>query len=362
MKVLILFTSSEIGGAERSLTRMALAQIGQAPNYVLATLGTEGAWSNWARAQGARPLVFGKAGKGMVSSLLALVHYWRLHQPDIIYVMGLRAATIVRLIRLMLPKCKIVHGIRANLDPASPLGRLHKPFEVALKWATDHYLTNAAITKTQLTLLAGVGPEHIGVIYNGIDVPKEPIHPAADRPLEVVTVANLAPRKGHTEFLSVVAQLKGDFPGLLVRFIGRDDMHGAVAKAANTLGLADVVKLHGYEAQPDSFLRKAQLMVLPSLWGEGCPTSVLEALALGTPVVAYAIDGLPELVDHGKDGYLAPPGDQMVLKNHIAALLADPDRRQTFGEAGRTKVSEKFTIPHCAEQHAKAWQDIMLTN
>jgi glycosyltransferase involved in cell wall biosynthesis len=358
IKVLILFTSSEIGGAERSLTRMAMSACRDAPAYLLATLGAEGAWSKWSRSLGAEPIILGHEGRGLWASLPRLVSTCRAERPDILYVMGLRAATMVRLLRPLLPKCAIVHGIRANLDPASPLGRQHKPFEYLLKGLTDFYLTNAAITKKQLSQLAAIADERIDVIYNGIDVPGRAVVPATERPLEIVTIANLAPRKGHIAFLDVVAGLKPEFPSLKVRFIGRDDMNGAVADAISAKGLSETVELMGYVAQPDFYMQSAQLMVLPSIWGEGCPTSVLESLALGTPVAAYAIDGLPELVDHAKDGYLAPPGDADALRGHIADLLANAERRQAFGEAGRRKVSQKFTIAHCAEGHAKAWQYI----
>jgi colanic acid/amylovoran biosynthesis glycosyltransferase len=79
-------------------------------------------------------------------------------------------------------------------------------------------------------------------------------------------------------------------------------------------------------------------------FAEGVPVVLMEAMASGVPVVATAIAGIPELVEHGVNGFLAAPGDVHSLANRIGELLADPALRHRFGKAGRAKVEAEFNI------------------
>ena len=86
--------------------------------------------------------------------------------------------------------------------------------------------------------------------------------------------------------------------------------------------------------------------MLPSLWGEGCPTSILEALSYSIPVVANNIDGTPELINDGDDGILLEVGDVNGFKE-IVKLLNNYENLSAMGERGRNKIKVKFTIESC---------------
>ena len=126
MKTIIVFSSSELGGAERSLTRMALAAPPGA--YQLATLDGEGPWSDWVRLKGHKPLVFGtrigpQHGRFGISAFLTLVRYVRNENLSVLYICGLRASVWLRLLKPLLPSVKLVHGIRTNPETNSRLDR-----------------------------------------------------------------------------------------------------------------------------------------------------------------------------------------------------------------------------------------------
>jgi glycosyltransferase involved in cell wall biosynthesis len=88
-----------------------------------------------------------------------------------------------------------------------------------------------------------------------------------------------------------------------------------------------------------SVLRRAAVMVVPSIWPDPCPTTVLEAMALGVPVVASAAGGIPELLTDGVEGRLVPPGDPQQLSAAIYQVVNDPSRRQAMGMAGRARAA-----------------------
>ena len=98
------------------------------------------------------------------------------------------------------------------------------------------------------------------------------------------------------------------------------------------------------------FYNRAKLFVLPSLWGEGCPTVILEALSYSIPVLAYNIDGIPELINNNSDGLLMDiEGDREF--NEIVNLLNNNDSLSAMGKLGRTKIECKFTIESCTNNH-----------
>jgi glycosyltransferase involved in cell wall biosynthesis len=88
-----------------------------------------------------------------------------------------------------------------------------------------------------------------------------------------------------------------------------------------------------------SVLRRATVMVVPSIWPDPCPTTVLEAMALGVPVVASAAGGIPELLTDGVEGRLVPPGDPQHLNAAIRQVVDDPSRRQAMGIAARARAA-----------------------
>ena len=99
------------------------------------------------------------------------------------------------------------------------------------------------------------------------------------------------------------------------------------------------------------FLQQSSIFVLPSLYGEGCPTSILEAFSHSLPVVAYRIDGIPELVSHDDDGILVDIEGDYNLEDAITSLLLNPDRAKNMGEKGYTKVHENFLMDDMLKQH-----------
>jgi glycosyltransferase involved in cell wall biosynthesis len=102
-------------------------------------------------------------------------------------------------------------------------------------------------------------------------------------------------------------------------------------------------------------------MVLPSLWGEGCPTSILEGFAYGLPAVAYAIDGIPELIENGVDGVVVSPNKPDELANAIVGMMENPVAAASMGRVGSEKVASRFTLARCADDHAQTFNKLILS-
>ena len=92
---------------------------------------------------------------------------------------------------------------------------------------------------------------------------------------------------------------------------------------------------------------------------EGLGTSLLDAMACATPIVATRTGGIPEIVEEGVTGLLVPPRDAPALARAIVRLLTDEPRRRTMGRAGVARVSERFTVERMVAQTAAVYQRLV---
>lgn len=364
VRVLLVFSSSELGGAERSLTRMALAGNGDV-EFALATLDGPGPWVDWCRQQGRQPFVLGERhsagrhGRFGVRAIARLAALVRRERYSALYVIGLRASIWLRLMRPWFCNVLLVQGVRWNPDSNSRLDRAFRLVERMLGWLIDCYICNSKAAAATLVQRIGIPEKKIRVIYNGLErLPPVSVQRPEHAP-QILTVANLSPRKGFIEYLEqVVAPLGRRYPWLRFVIVGRDEMMGAVQRKAQALGLQKVVTFTGFRMEVAEEFNTASVFVLPSLWNEGCPTAILEAMASGLPVVAFSIDGIPELIDHEVEGLLTPARDYVGMAKAIEGLLAAPRLSARLGQAGRSKVASRFLIEHSVRTHVSTFQEL----
>ena len=205
----------------------------------------------------------------------------------------------------------------------------------------------------------GISAENVRVIHNGIAQRPTKILPLAKRPLNVLTVANLNPRKGYLEYLSAIEIVLQQIPDVRFTFVGRDDMNGKVQSAIRERGLSERVSCVGFQQDVSSLMMSAKLLVVPSLWNEGCPTAVIEAMSHGVPVVGYALDGLPELVRHEQDGLLVPVANTEFLAKNIINLLRETEVANRMSESSFEHSVAEFQINICVRKHWDAFELLM---
>ncbi len=355
VRVLILFSTSSLGGAERSLTRMALSP-GDI-HYEFATMQNSGPWCDWLRSLGGTPVMFGSeknhSNRITLGACLRLIAYLHRHKFDALYVCGVRASFILRCLRILMPRIKVVHGVRSNLDSDSKLDQFFRMIERYTHPLVDAWVTNSFVTKKTLQDRCNISESKIEVIHNGLEKLPQHLPSYPSRPLEILTIANLNLRKGYLEYLNVIQGVIAQEPTVKFVFIGRDDMNGAVQAAISENKLDSHIRYESFQADVSPWLRSARIFVLPSLWGEGCPTSILEAYSFEIPVIAYEIDGIPELITNDIDGFLVRKLDIETLKDKILELIRNPEQAERFGKDGRRKVESEFTLIRCAKRHAQ---------
>lgn len=351
--ILLLFSSSQLGGAEKSLSRMALSS--DDVNYVIGTIDSEGPLNNWLKKNGSKSIVYGNTN--IISLVFKLYQDIKFYSIDIVYVCGLRASLLLRFLLIFFPQTKLIHGVRWNPNSNSRLDKSFRLVETLFSWLVDGWIVNSKVSRETLLSSCKIKKNDVYVIYNGIQLPYS-VESASYSKIEILTVANLNHRKGYIEYLNNISKVIGLVPNLKFVFVGRDDMNGAVQKKIIELGLDEYVVYEGFHVDVRDFYKRAKLFVLPSLWGEGCPTSILEAFSYAVPVVANNIDGIPELIDDGHDGFLLDINDS---ENFIRVIkmLNNYDDLRLMGERGRDKINNMFTIDSCVRNHKNVMNKIL---
>jgi glycosyltransferase involved in cell wall biosynthesis len=172
----------------------------------------------------------------------------------------------------------------------------------------------------------------------------------------VIAVGSLVERKGHMVLLRALAQLERE--GLPktwhVAIAGHGELEGALKSFIAATGLIGRAHVLGHRDDVPDLLAAADVFAMPSLW-EGLPVAMLEAMFACKPVIASACSGIPEAIESGTHGLLAPPGDQAALASALRQLLTLPELRTRLGSAGRDRAAERYSVAGMVDAYEKAY-------
>jgi len=156
-------------------------------------------------------------------------------------------------------------------------------------------------------------------------------------------VARLNPWKGQHELIGAAVRLRESFPDLHVIILGADvpAMRADFEKLAREGGIADRVHFGGFQRDVRPWLNEFDLFVHPS-YSEPFGLSIVEAMAMRRPVIACDTGGVPEIITHGRDGWLVAEGSAEAVAMAISTLLNDSELRRRLGERGRETVRARF--------------------
>ncbi len=174
----------------------------------------------------------------------------------------------------------------------------------------------------------------------------------------IAAAGQLIPRKGHRYLLQAVADLKDRYPQLRLVVFGDGYLNNQLRAQSASLGLGDVVQFAGFHDDLDSFLGCFDLFAHPAL-AEGLGVVALKAAAAAVPVVGFEAGGMVEAVAHERSGLLVPSGDSDALADAIRRFIDDPELGRRFGEAGRRRMQDEFSVETMAEQHLALYESVV---
>jgi glycosyltransferase involved in cell wall biosynthesis/peptidoglycan/xylan/chitin deacetylase (PgdA/CDA1 family) len=312
------------------------------------------------RAEGAEVLVFPMRKTYDLLAIYRIYKVLRKYKIDVIHSHGLlvnilsRVASYLANTRVSISTAHIPLNLKSRKQAQNVLEKLMVPYYLIMDNLTSLFnqkvIAVSHAVKRDL-MEQGVDPKRIVVVQNGIDLTrgrrnnqntKGKLKRNGKNPI-VGTITRLSPQKDIPTFLKMAALVIKDVPKTQFLIVGDGEKRKELQDLAEKLGLGDHVRFLGYRKDVPDLLKTFDIFALSSLW-EGLPIVILEAMAAEKPVVATAVDGVAEVVEHGKTGLLAEPKRPDLLAKFAIELIRNPNRAKEMGKRGRERLERSFSI------------------
>jgi L-malate glycosyltransferase len=379
VKVLFVNHTAEVSGAERSLLSLLAAlpetvdrRAAVPPGRLVGEIERLGIpvspIAGTAGSLRLHPVHTPRAVAEMSLAALQVRRLARRHGVDLVHANSIRAGIVLGLARLS-ARATVVH-VRDCLPPG-PLTT------ASLRLIATATTVVANSRYTARSVQAAAPSAHLQVVHNPVDLARwDParidrdaararLGTAGQRQLLLGVVAQLSPWKGQGTAIEALRLLRDEgidahllligsakFVARATRFDNEAYVAGLRARVAEA-GLEDRVSWLGEREDVPELVRALDIMLLPSL-EEPFGRALIEAMALGVPVISTDVGGPPEIIEQGREGYLLSPHEPAAWAQAIRRIAESPDRGREMGLAGRRRVEAAFT----AEHHAAAMLEI----
>ena len=278
--------------------------------------------------------------------------------PDVVHVHGYKAAVLGCLVAGVrrLPVVRTVHGL-----PEERWSRLAAYTRVD-DWVCRLSECATAYVSRDLWQQAGSPPLSAvrQVIWNGLDFARQPATRHDRGVFNIGIVGRLSPVKGHDVALAALAMLLRSTPAHLF-VIGEGPLDESLRRQAASLDISEQVSFVGFQQDMDTWYATFDAMVMPSRH-EGLPYALLEAMGEGLPVVASAVGGIVEAIEHERNGLLVTPGAPDDLAGALELLARDTALRQRLGQAAATTARERFSAEAMASAYERLYRARVATH
>jgi glycosyltransferase involved in cell wall biosynthesis len=257
-----------------------------------------------------------------------------------------------------------VHSPTARDSTRALINRMNDWMERRTLRSSDHIITVSKSLRREM-LKRGYGRQKINCIPNGVaeQIPIDAFHRINDEKWTLGMVALIRPRKGIEVLLEAMARVKQNAPNVKLDVVGAfetKEYEAEVMKLVRKLQLEAIVQFQGFTRDVPKAMRKLDAMVLPSLFGEGMPMVVLEALALGVPVIATKVEGTPEVVRDRIEGLLAEPRDPASLAHAIEKFVSSRSRWTEMSQHAVERHRSKFSDVEMARRTAAVYRKMLV--
>ena len=310
-----------------------------------------------------------------ISDLAALVRLYFLFRRqhfDIVHTHTAKAGALGRTAAFLAGKSKIVHTLHGHNFygySSAFFSKIIAVIEKIIASFTTKIIALTELEKKDLIRFKVTGAEKIRLIYSGLELDryaqinidkakiKQNFNIAPDENI-VGMAGRLEPIKGPQYFVQAAGNVAKHFTKVKFIMVGEGSLRPRLERQAKEAGLENKFIFTGWREDMPEILSILDILVLPSL-NEAVGMVLIEAQALGVPIVAAKVGGIPEILVDNQTGILVPPADPYRLAQAINQLLLDEQKRRDMAEAARISVRDKFKAQDMVDRISDLYQELI---
>lgn len=280
------------------------------------------------------------------------------NEIDIIHAHSSHAHMLACLARKLAPQLKVVVSRRVSFPPKSNA-------ITHWKYRQPDVFISVSAEVDRVLRAYGVPDERLALVHSSVDLARVNVEPvprdAIGVPAEallLVTAGAMVGHKDHANFIEAVDFVRKEIPHVRGVIAGEGELRPQLEALRAARGLEEHIIFLGHRNDAPALIRAADVYVSSS-WSEGLGTSVLEALACGTPVVAAEAGGIPEMVREGETGRLVPNRDPVALAEAILASVRDREAASAMAAKGKRLVEKRFGVDRMVDDTIKVYQGLL---
>ncbi|MBU0595765.1 glycosyltransferase [Candidatus Bipolaricaulota bacterium] len=366
LRVLHVLGSSRIGGTELSVLRLVEHMGDNFENEICFLCGAGPIGNRFEQAGLAVPYLPMATRLPAIGSWCRFGGLIRRGAYDVVHCYGLRANLLARVLGRSARDTHVVGGLRSTHPSGSKRG-FHLLLDRLTFCLSAGYVSNSQAAIDGL-VARGYPRSRFWLIRNGIDlelprriaaIGRDALRAKHALPMDrliLISIANLRPAKDHATLLHAMARLTKDGipPELLL--VGDGPLRGGLEQLSHELDLVEHVRFLGSVSNEAvlELASAADIAVLAS-HVEGLPTSLIEAMAVGLPVVATAVGGVSEVVIDGVTGFLVPPRNVDALADALRDVIDDERKRRAMARAALERAETCFALSRTVREHEELY-------
>ncbi len=378
IKVAHIITMLELGGAQGN-TLFTVEHLNRNGHEVLLICGPGGIQDAHARQIPDLKLYFVNSMVRPVrpwkdlACLIELVRILKAEKPDIVHTHSSKAGILGRIAAWLAGTPVVIHSIHGfGFNPYQKYP-VRKLFVFLEKWCAKISHCLIAVSRENIAegLSLGIGtPEKYRLIRSGVDIAKIK-KSAADTDTArvrselklppsakiVLTVGPFKKQKDPLSFVRLAANVRAQVPETFFLMVGDGALRPQIEQLASDLKLGENLKLLGWRKDIPALMKTADIFVLTSLW-EGLPRAGVEALIVGKPVIAFAVDGIREIVSDGQNGFLFKPGALAEMSAQTITLLKNPQQMTQLSHQAQQSIDISFDIHQMVLQQEELYHEL----
>ncbi|HYE91190.1 MAG TPA: glycosyltransferase [Terriglobales bacterium] len=354
VRVLYANSADDVGGGEKWMLALAqgLDRARYASTFVVAH---EGRFADEIRRRGFEATAVDQRRLVSPGALLALARHFRRVRPHLVHTAGARAGFYGRVAARIAGVPAIVSSVHTSIADYE-VAAWRRALYATLDRASARFATR--LIATSEAIAADVVRRRVAPPGKVVTIPNRPdprlLHPGrprvetrrelgvADDVALIGVIARFTEQKGVADFLDALARLP-PLPAWRAVLVGEGPLRAALERRARERGVADRCRFVGIRTDLGDLLAAFDLLVIPSR-SEGLPYLLLEAMTVGTPLVATAVGGIPEAVTDGETGTLVPARAPERLADAMTAVLRDPAAARARADAARRHAADAFSL------------------